>query len=261
MLPLRFVARVEISDSPVIMSACKRAALCLLLMLSLSQCVTAGKIFIWPAEFSHWLNLNTIIDDLIARGHSVTVVTHGGTPSVKTDRSPGYNVEIIQTPYTKQDIMDTLDRALKYWMYDLPNDNLIQQILKIKEIADLITEQNQVMCQKLFARKDLLEKWRKEQFDVLLTDPMFVCGELLAQKLKLPFIISLRFSFGGVMERLCGQLPAPPSYVPAVSLSYTDHMDFPQRVKNFLFILSQDILFKLIATVTWDHLYTEILGK
>lgn len=243
------------------MSAQERAALCLLFVLALSQCVTAGKILVWPVEFSHWLNLKAIIDELITRGHNVTVVTYSATPSVKTDQSLGYNVEIIQVPYTKQDVLDSLDRELKYWTYDLPNDNLIEGFLKVKEIIDLSVEQNQIMCQRLFAREDLLEKWRKEQFDVLLTDPMYMCGELLAQKLNLPFIISLRFSFGNVMERLCGQLPAPPSYVPAVGLSYTDHMDFPQKVKNLLFILSQDILLRFLFMVKWHHIYTEFLGK
>ncbi|XP_047665219.1 UDP-glucuronosyltransferase 2C1-like isoform X6 [Tachysurus fulvidraco] len=246
------------------MSAFQRAALCFLFMLSLSQCVNAGKILIWPAEFSHWLNLKSIIDELIVRGHNVTVVTHSATPSVKTQRSPGYNVDIVEVPFTKQEIIDTLNSMLKYWIYDLPNDNLIQVFLNVKKILDKGTEQNQVLCRELFAHEDLLEKWRKEQFDVFLTDPinpLDMCGELLAQKLDLPFIISLRFSFGNVMGRLCGQLPAPPSFVPAVGLSYTDHMDFPQRVKNVLFILSQYIMFKLMISTKWDNIYSEFLGK
>uniref|UniRef100_A0AAY5EYP2 Uncharacterized protein n=1 Tax=Electrophorus electricus TaxID=8005 RepID=A0AAY5EYP2_ELEEL len=227
------------------MTACGRAALSVLFLLTVTQAplgVTAGKILVWPAEYSHWLNIKVIIDELIIRGHSVTVITHSATPSVKTTESPGYNVEVIQVPCTKQDIIDALQKFMKYWMYDLPNDNMIQIFLKIKEIMDMFVEQNHILCRKLFANEGLLEKWRKEQFDVLLTDPMSTCGELLAQKLNLPFIISLRFSFGSSMERLCGQLPTPPSYVPGVSLGYSDHMGFLQRVKNILFQFSQDVL-------------------
>uniref|UniRef100_A0A4W4HIV6 glucuronosyltransferase n=1 Tax=Electrophorus electricus TaxID=8005 RepID=A0A4W4HIV6_ELEEL len=222
---------------------------------------SAGKILVWPVEFSHWLNIKVIIDELIVRGHSVTVVTHSATPSVKTTESPGYNVEVIQVPYTKQDINDALEKFMKYWTYDLPNDNMIRTSLKIKEIMDMFVEQNHILCRKLFANEGLLEKWRKEQFDVLLTDPMSTCGELLAQKLNLPFIISLRFSFGSSMERLCGQLPTPPSYVPGVSLGYSDHMGFLQRVKNILFQFSQDVLFTLVSVVKWDYLFTEVMGK
>ncbi|KAF7688511.1 hypothetical protein HF521_013318 [Silurus meridionalis] len=221
----------------------------------------AGKILIWPAEFSHWLNIKVIIDELIERGHNVTVVTHSASPSVTTNLPLGYKVEIIQVPYTKQVIAESYDRILRYWMLDMLNDNLIQVFLKIKEMIDTMTEQNQLMCKELFANEDLMEKLRKEQFDVVLTDPIYMCGELLAQKLNLPFIISLRFTYGNVVERLCGQLPAPPSYVPGVGLSYLDDMDFPQRVKNFLFLLSQDIMFKLMVGMKWNYIYNEILGK
>ncbi|XP_036436505.1 UDP-glucuronosyltransferase 2A2-like [Colossoma macropomum] len=245
------------------MTACKRAAFYLLLLLTLGQaphCVTAGKILVWPGEFSHWFHFKVIIEELIARGHNVTIVTYSATPSVKTTPSSGYNVDIIQVPHTKQDVIDRMDRFVKYWTYDLANDNIIQATLKMKELIDLMSQQNDVFCRNLFAREDLMEKWNKEEFEVLLTDPMTFCGELLAQKLNLPFIISLRFSFGSAMERLCGQLPAPPSYVPGAALGYTDQMGFPQRLENFLFYRFQDLVFSLVTRI-WDHLFTEMRGK
>uniref|UniRef100_A0AAY5EN28 UDP-glucuronosyltransferase n=1 Tax=Electrophorus electricus TaxID=8005 RepID=A0AAY5EN28_ELEEL len=240
------------------------SALSVLFLLTVTQAplgVTAGKILVWPAEFSYWLNIKVIIDELIIRGHSVTVVTHSATPSVKTTESLGYNVEVIQVPYTKQDMINIMYRFRSYWTYDLPNENMIQASLKLKQMFDVTTEHKRILCQKLFARGDLLEKWRKEQFDVLLTDPMTMCGELLAQKLNLPFIISLIFTFGNAMERLCGQLPTPPSYVPVAGLGYTDHMSFLQRVKSVLFIFTQDFLFSFVAKSKWDSIYTDIMGK
>ncbi|XP_034156491.2 UDP-glucuronosyltransferase 2C1 isoform X1 [Pangasianodon hypophthalmus] len=247
---------------PAVMGACGRAALCLLFLLGLTPlCVTAGKILIWPSEFSHWRNIEIIIDELITRGHRVTIITHSATPTMMKDQSPDYNMEIIQVPHSKKDITDNVDNLLKYTMYDLPNTNKIQAFLKLTEIIDNMIVQNQAMCRELFAREDLLEKWRKEQFDVLLTDPVTVCGELLAQKLNLPFILSLRLLFGSVVARLCGQLPAPPSYVPGVGLGYTDQMDFLQRVKNILFIVFHDIVFKVMAMAKWDHFFTEVMGK
>lgn len=245
------------------MGACERTALCFLLLLGLNQTllyVTAGKILVWPAEFSHWLNVKVIIDELIARGHNVTVVTHSATPSVKTDQSPGYNVEILQVPFTKQDFSNHVDNFLKFWIHNVEHD-MIQAYLTLKEVIEVTIEKNHALCRALFAREDLLEKWRKEQFDVLLMDPVFMCGDLLALKLNLPFILSLRFNFGSSMEQLCGQLPTPPSYVPSVGLGYTDQMDFPQRVKNMLFNLFQDFAVTLLGTLKWDHLYTEIMGK
>ncbi|KAI5089143.1 UDP glucuronosyltransferase 2 family, polypeptide A1 precursor [Silurus meridionalis] len=246
------------------MSACGRADFCFLLLLGLTLCplcVTAGKILIWPEDFSHWLNIKIIIDELIERGHSVTVVTQSATQSIKTDQSSGYNVEVIQVPYSKKDVGDIYARLLKYWMYDLENDNMIQGFVKLSELINDMFEQNHALCREVFAREDLLEKWRKEQFDVLLTDPAIVCGELLAQKLNLPFIHTLSFSFARAMERHCGKLPATPSYVPAPGRLYTDHMDFLQRVNNFLFVVLTDIAFDLMAVAKWDRLFTEVLGK
>ncbi|XP_039518071.1 UDP-glucuronosyltransferase 2A1-like isoform X4 [Pimephales promelas] len=232
----------------------------LLVLLNLNlQCVSGGKILVWPAEFSHWLNVKVIIDTLIERGHNITVVTHTATPSVKTTPSEGYNVEILQVPHTKQEILENMERMLKYWTHELPNDNIIKASLKIKEMVDIGTEQNQAVCSQLFAREDLLEKWREEKFDALLADPMFMCGELLAEKLNLPFILSLRFSFGNTLERLCAQLPAPPSYVPSIGSEKTDDMNFLQRLKNVLSYGGQDFVFYLVTKSKWDHFYTEIL--
>ncbi|GAA6096215.1 UDP-glucuronosyltransferase 2C1-like isoform X1 [Tachysurus ichikawai] len=128
------------------MSTCELAALRLLLLLSLIQtppCTTAGKILVWPADFSHWFNINVIIEELLARGHNVIVVTHSATPSVKTEQSPGYDVEIIRVPYTKQDVFNTLDTMFKYWVNEVPNDDLIQSFLKIKDVLDQTTYKNQ----------------------------------------------------------------------------------------------------------------------
>ncbi|XP_022521523.2 UDP glucuronosyltransferase 2 family, polypeptide A5 isoform X25 [Astyanax mexicanus] len=117
------------------------------------------------------------------------------------------------------------------------------------------------LCRRVFEREDLLEKWRQEEFDVLVTDPMNMCGDLLALKLNIPFIISLRFSFGSALERLCGQLPTPPSYLPGIGIGNTDQMDFIQRLKNMLFNLVQDFLFSIAMAAKWDYLYADVMGK
>lgn len=242
----------------------KRAAVSLLFLFCLVQtpvCVTAGKILIWPAEFSHWLNIKIIIDELIMRGHEVTVVTHTATPSVKTEQSSGYNVEVVHVSFTKQDVIKNLNHFIDFWIYELQNSTIYQSYQKMNEIIDLMTEQNQELCRELFKREDLLERWRKEKYDVVLIDPMQMCGDILAEKLNLPLVISLRFTFGSVLERRCAQLPTPPSYVPAIGLGYTEHMDFIMRVKNVLFNVLQDFLFSLLAVMKWDPLYTEIIGK
>uniref|UniRef100_A0A3P8YDX9 UDP-glucuronosyltransferase n=1 Tax=Esox lucius TaxID=8010 RepID=A0A3P8YDX9_ESOLU len=234
-----------------------------LLLLCSFLCVSGGKVLIWPGEYSHWLNMKTIVEELSQRGHEITVITHSATPSVSNSSlAPGnYRFEVLQVNFTRQDVQQNVDEMLKYWTYDMPNDNLIQATLRIKAIIDTGVRHNQEVCNALFSNAELLERLRTDRYDVLLSDPMMsVGGELLAETLGLPFILSMRFSFANTIERLCGQLPSPPSYVPGIGFAYTDKMTFAQRLKNILFCISQDILFKIVSVTKWDGLFTEVLG-
>ncbi|XP_062410398.1 UDP-glucuronosyltransferase 2C1-like isoform X6 [Sardina pilchardus] len=232
----------------------------LISLLCLAAWSDGGKVLVWPGEFSHWLNMKVILDGLVDRGHSVTIITHTATPSVVTESSR-FNIEILQAPYTKEDITKNFQDMLRYWMYDLPNDSFLRASLKVKEMIDRGVEQNQALCRTLYSNKSLIEKLQQERYEVMFLDPMFMCGDLLAQTLDVPFVLSMRFSFGNAIERQCGQLPTPPSYVPGAAFQYTDQMDFAQRTKMFLFYLSQDILFHVITYFKWDPIYTELAGK
>ncbi|XP_076139837.1 UDP-glucuronosyltransferase 2C1-like [Alosa pseudoharengus] len=229
-------------------------------LLCLAACSDGGKVLVWPGEFSHWLNMKTILDSLVDRGHSVTIITHSATPSVVT-KSSRFNVEILQVPFTKDDITKHLEEMLSYWVYDMPNDSFLRASLKVKEMIDRGVEQNHALCRALYSNKGLIEKLRQEHYEVMLLDPMAMCGDLLAQTLDVPFVVTLRFSFGSAIERQCGQLPTPPSYVPGVGFQYTDQMDFAQRMKMFLFYLSQDIFLHVVTYFKWDPIYTELAGK
>ena len=232
----------------------------LLSLLCLTACGDGGKVLVWPCEFSHWLNMKTILDDLVDRGHTVTIITHTATPSVAT-KSSKFNFEILPVPFTQEDLNKHFDEMLRYWMYDIAEDSFLGASLKIKEMLDKGAEQNKVVCRALFSNKGLMEKLKQEHYEVMLIDPMWMCGDLLAQTLDVPFILTLRFTFGSAMERQCGQLPTPPSYVPGIGFEYTDQMDFAQRLKNFLFYLSQDILLHVMVKIKWDPFYTELAGE
>ncbi|KAG7477150.1 hypothetical protein MATL_G00091070 [Megalops atlanticus] len=233
----------------------------LALVLCLTQGASSGKVLLWPGEYSHWLNMKNIVEVLTAKGHEITVIIHSATPTIKSNQFPNCSFEVIPVPFTKQEVHDLMDKLLYYWMYDMPHNSFIQTFLKFKDMTDKMVEQNKAFCQALFSNKDLLEKLKKTEYDVLLTDPMFACGELLADILGVPFLISLRFSFASTMERQCGQMPAPPSYVPGVGIQYTDNMDFTQRLKNTLHYLFHDVVFNVFASTKWDSFFTEIRGK
>ena len=189
------------------------------------------------------------------------MLIHSASPTITANQSTSWGFQIIPVPYTAQEFNDIMDEVLRYCMYDLPNDSFIQASLKFKTIIERNAEINKAFCRALFKNKELLEKFRQAQYDVLVSDPIFLCGELLAETLGIPFIFSLRFTMANTLERICGQLPAPPSYVPGAGMQYTDQMDFSQRLKNYLFYLSQDIVLHAFGVMVWDSFFSEMRGK
>ncbi|XP_015218905.1 UDP-glucuronosyltransferase 2A2-like isoform X1 [Lepisosteus oculatus] len=239
-----------------------RKVVCLLLLqLFAAHTAWSGKILVWPGEYSHWLNIKTIVNELVDRGHTVTVLIHTGTQFINYNQTARYHFEVFQVPFTKESAAEVLDKMLEYWIYDLPNDSFFQGFLKITGMIDAMMNQQKDMCRTFFGDKHLLKKLKQFQYDVLLSDPIYLCSELLAEVLGIPFIYTLRFSFGNTIERQCGQIPAPPSFVPSVGTQYTDSMTFVERLKNVLFYKFQDFIFYTFTASKWDRFYSEITGR
>ncbi|KAI1904891.1 hypothetical protein AGOR_G00010340 [Albula goreensis] len=147
------------------------------LVLCLTQCTYSGKVLLWPGEYSHWLNMKSIVKALAEKGHELTVLISSASPTINTSHSSTCKFEIIPVPFTEKDMTDVGDEFLRYWMYESSNDSFIQASLRIKRTVDKMTELNKAFCRKVFHTKGLLEKLRKAQYDVLVTDPMFLCGK------------------------------------------------------------------------------------
>ncbi|KGL82878.1 UDP-glucuronosyltransferase 1-1, partial [Tinamus guttatus] len=67
----------------------------------------------------------------------------------------------------------------------------------------------------------------------ILTDPILMCGPVIAEYLSIPSVYFLR-GFPCGLDFEATQCPHPPSYVPRLFLNNSDHMTFSQRVKNLL---------------------------
>lgn len=46
-----------------------------------------GHVLVFPAEYSHWLNMRTIMEELVERNHTVTVLVADQSPSVDYNNS------------------------------------------------------------------------------------------------------------------------------------------------------------------------------
>ena len=86
---------------------------CMLFMLHLCLLDSGrtGKVLVWPVDFSHWINLQVILEELHLRGHEITVLVPSLGILIDHTKVP-YNVEILQLSVTKEIFIEELSTLL-----------------------------------------------------------------------------------------------------------------------------------------------------
>uniref|UniRef100_A0A8C5M0E6 UDP-glucuronosyltransferase n=1 Tax=Leptobrachium leishanense TaxID=445787 RepID=A0A8C5M0E6_9ANUR len=233
----------------------------LLLQCELFGAVSSGKVLAWPADTSHWLNLNIILEELVHKGHEVTVLVPSGSMKMDLKKDSLINAELFSVTYSKEQNEEVLNTFLSIWIYELSNASYWEIYVRLKEIMIDFQLLQKSTCDGVVKNKELLDKLKKGKFDVVVSDPLAICGELLAEILGVPFVYTFRFSMANSMERLCGHLPSPFSYVPGSMVELTDRMSFVERLKNTMFYLFQDVLVFRQFGKFWDGYFSESLGR
>ncbi|XP_051026300.1 UDP-glucuronosyltransferase 2A1 isoform X4 [Acomys russatus] len=231
------------------------------LQISLLGMSLGGNVLIWPMEGSHWLNIKIIIDELIRKEHNVTVLVASGALFITPSISPSLTFEIYPVRFGKEKIESVIKDFVLTWLENRPSPSTIWTFYK--EMAKVIHEFHLVsrgICDGVLKNEKLMAKLKKGKFEVLISDPVFPCGDIVALKLGIPFIYSLRFSPASTVEKHCGKVPFPPSYVPAILSELTDQMSFTDRVRNFISYRMQDYMFDTLWK-QWDSYYSKALGK
>lgn len=59
----------------------------LFLLLHTPNPALGGHVLVFPGEYSHWLNMRNIMEELVRRNHSVTVLVADASPSVNYNNS------------------------------------------------------------------------------------------------------------------------------------------------------------------------------
>ncbi|KAM9678003.1 UDP-glucuronosyltransferase 2A2 isoform 1-T2 [Trichechus inunguis] len=235
--------------------------LLLSLQISLLGTTYGGNVLLWPAEGSHWLNVKIIIDDLIKREHKVTVLVASGALFITPTSESSLTFEIYRVPFGKERMEEMVKNFVLTWLENRPSPSTIwrfyQEIAKVIKDYHVVTRE---MCDSILQNQKLMERLKKGQFEVLVSDPVFPCGDIIALKLGIPFMYSLRFSPASTVEKRCGKVPYPPSYVPAVLSELTDQMSFTDRIRNFISYHLQDYMFDTLWK-SWDSYYSKALGK
>ncbi|NXL17401.1 UD11 glucuronosyltransferase, partial [Setophaga kirtlandii] len=225
-----------------------------LLFLSLLGLAAAGKLLVVPVDGSHWLSMRELLDILSQKGHEVVVVAPEVSLQIKPSKS--FVMKMYPVPFTKEE----MDKVFKGSVMDLFEggpflERVIRQYQQAKKTSALFL----ATCTHLIQNKELLRYLEESKFDAVLTDPVLPCGAILAEYLSLPSVYFLQQIPCG-LEYQATQCPNPPSYVPRTLSSLSDHMAFPERVKNFLIGLSEPLLCHLFY-LKYESLASEFLQR
>ncbi|XP_032190368.1 UDP-glucuronosyltransferase 2A2 isoform X3 [Mustela erminea] len=229
--------------------------------LTLTQIVLSGNVLIWPTDGSHWLNIEIILEELIQRNHNVTVLASSTTLLINSNPDSPVNFEVIPVSYTNSNIDSLIEHMIMLWMDHRPTPLTLWTFYKeLGNLLDTFFRINIQICDGVLNNPKLMARLQKGSFDVLVADPVTICGDLVALKLGIPFVYTLRFSPASTVERHCGKMPAPASYVPAALSELTDQMTFGERVKNTISYPLQDYIFQSYWG-EWNAYYSKVLGR
>ncbi len=192
----------------------------------------AGKVLVVPVDGSHWINMKILIVELHAKGHNITVVRGSSSWYIK-EQSPLYTSITVDTGEFDNDFMEKfLPHLLKM---QRQGRSFWNEIALADEVYSKFTEFHQQICNMtaaMFENETLMNSLKDAAYDLVLTDPAFGGGVLLAHRLGLPLVFNVRWTMYG--EAHFDVAPSPLSYIPVTGLQLTDKMTFSQRVMNML---------------------------
>lgn len=201
------------------------------LLLTLSLVLAeGGKILVVPQDGSHWLSMRPVVEKLQQKGHDVVVVVPSTSLYMKSKEPQNYTVKMYPIPYTDEYLGEVLKTFLNVHFIE---QSVLNFVLTSYRSTIEISSVFFTNCKSLLQNKELMQYLKESKFDVVFTDPILMCGPLVAEYLSVPSVYFLR-GFPCGMDSVATQCPSPPSYVPRLFLDNSDSMMFSQRVKNML---------------------------
>lgn len=203
-------------------------------LLFVTGCCNGGRILVFPEDGSHWVNMQVILKELHARGHSLTVVRSSKSWYIQ-DSSPLYtfiSVNLTNTEEGSSRLYETLlERSLALCRMT-PILRFFEQQKDVMAILKIFHSGALSIISTMLDDTALMGKLQDAKFDLMLTDPAFPAGVLLAHYLHLPTVYNVRWLNAGDAHMAIA--PSTPSYVPMYNSLFSDRMDFLQRTENFL---------------------------
>ncbi|XP_011819527.1 PREDICTED: UDP-glucuronosyltransferase 2B18 isoform X2 [Colobus angolensis palliatus] len=133
---------------------------------------SCGKVLVWAAEYSHWMNMKTILEELVQRGHEVTVLAPSAYILFDPNNSSALKIEVFPTSLTKTEYENIVMQQIKRWS-ELPKDTFWLYFSQIQEIMWNFGDIIRNFCKDVVSNKKLMKKLQESRFDVVFADAMF----------------------------------------------------------------------------------------
>lgn len=221
----------------------------LVLFFAFWSLADGGKLLVVPQDGSHWLSMRMVLEKLWEKGHEIVAVVPDAALFLKSSQS--FTIKTYSVPYTQEFV----DRSYQEMGEKTMELTLSVLLRNISEMTSMFSS----ACRHLLSDKELMKYLQDSKFDAIMMDPVLPCGPILAEYLSLPSVYFMR-GLPCTLDYKATQSPSPVSYVPRTFSSASDHMTFPERVKNFLIGLSEPLLCHLFY-LNYRNLASEFLQR
>ncbi|XP_062406034.1 UDP-glucuronosyltransferase 2A1-like isoform X2 [Sardina pilchardus] len=232
--------------------------LSLLLCLRWHTC-DGGKVLVYPVEGSHWVNMKIIIEALHSKGHNITVLRSDKSWYVKENSSFYDTITIpVSAAFDEEFIVKIITKTINIQRGHSTGfafmTLMVEMFKKMKEGHVLLKE----MIVNILENPELIKSIQGSHYDIMLTDPCWGGGTVLAHYLHLPLVYNVRWLPVG--EGHFAIAPSPVSYIPLTGSGFSDKMTFIERVKNMLYYGIKVIQDRLTVRPVYQEVCEKYLG-
>ncbi|XP_035501906.1 UDP-glucuronosyltransferase 2B20-like [Scophthalmus maximus] len=235
----------------------------LLFTATLCTSCDGGKVLVYPMDGSHWLNMKILVEALHSHGHEITVL-RSNTSWYVSETSPHYSsITVTQEQAQNLESQSFMTSFLQRSLEIRRNKGSLWAFVNFyKNLFNMVGENQEVVAKlviSIFENKTLMKELKETGYDLLLTDPAFPGGVLLAHYLQLPLVFNVRWLFNG--EAHFAIAPSPLSYVPELFSHHTDKMDIFQRINNIIYRSILVYMYHYVSNPPYQAVCDQYFGK
>ncbi|XP_028257192.1 UDP-glucuronosyltransferase 2C1-like [Parambassis ranga] len=230
-----------------------------LLLILIPTACQGGNILVFPTEGSHWINMDILLAALHSRGHNISIVRSNTSWYIK-ENYPNYKTITVQTEKTldQEFITKAVHELIEFERGAVPLTSFLY--MAVGMFDKFIEAHSSVgkFVSAMLDDKELMRDLKDSKFDLVLTDPCWGGGVILAKYLNLPLVYNVRWLIPE--EAHFAIAPSPISYIPITGSGNSDKMSFLQRVKNMILHLVTQTQKSLLVTQVYQKICDKYLG-